>query len=113
MLRRDIEGHLVFIPASLLGESADALVDPFVAVDFILSGSAGGAGGCGDRRERAAIEGGWFAGCAWRSEGEGVWGVECERAEGSGVQGCGEDDETICSLVYAWPLEGREFVGGD
>lgn len=34
MLRHLIERHLVLILATLLGEGADALMDPFVAVDL-------------------------------------------------------------------------------
>lgn len=111
MLRRDVEGHFVFVPAPLLGEGADALVYPFVAVDFVFARPARGAGRGGDGRE-GAVEGGGFAGCAGRGEWEGIWSVECEGAEGSRVQGRGEHNETVCALVYPGPLEWREFVGG-
>lgn len=44
MLRRLVAGHFVFVLAALLGEGADALVDPFVAVDletFLLAAWVG------------------------------------------------------------------------
>lgn len=112
VLRRNVEGHLMFVPAPLLGEGADALVHPFVTVDFVFASPARGAGRGGDGRE-GAVEGGRFAGCVGRGQWEGIWGVECEGAEGNRVQRCGENDESVCSLVYSGPLEWREFVGGN
>lgn len=38
MLHGLVVGHLVLVAAALLGEGADALVDPFVAVDLALFG---------------------------------------------------------------------------
>lgn len=112
VLRRNVERHLVLVPAPLLGEGADALVHPFVAVDFVFAGPARGAGRGGDGRE-GAIEGGRFAGCVGRGQWEGIWGVECEGPEGNRVQRCGENDETVCSLVHSGSLKGREFVSGN
>lgn len=61
-----VEGHLVLVLAALLGEGADALVDPLVAVDLLLAlGLDLGRGGC-----YYAVDAGLLmvlgSVCAWR-----------------------------------------------
>lgn len=102
----------MFVPAPLLGEGADALVYPFVAVDLVLARPARGARRGGDGRE-VTVERGRFPGCAGRCDREGIWGVECEGPKGNRVQDGGENDESICSLAYPGSLEKRKFVGGN
>lgn len=94
MLRGLVLRHLVLVLASLLGEGADALVDPLVAVD--LDAPLGQAGGAGDNGGRRAGRGG--GGHSGDGAGAGLVG----RARGY--------DAVDAGLVRGRPPQGAEVV---
>lgn len=94
VLRGLVLRHLVLVLASLLGEGADALVDPLVAVDLDAPlGQSGGAAGDGGRR--AGRGGGGHGG---DGAGAGLVG----RARGY--------DAVDAGLVRGRPPQGAEVV---
>lgn len=93
MLRGPVLRHLVLVLAPLLGEGADALVDPLVAVDLDAPLSLSAAAGGDDDGGRGA--GGGHGGDGARA---GLVG----RARG--------DDAVDAGLVRGGPPQGAEVV---